>query len=73
MSNGIELKSVCCQDSWMVNLEGEYLTVKLNDKGKDYVSHIPVYTCKKCNLKWALERVINSKPQTQADSAESVS
>lgn len=61
MSDGVELKSVCCQDNFMVNREGEQFKIKLQHNDLIYDSRLPVYTCRKCNSKWALEKVIKHK------------
>ena len=68
MSDGIQMKSLCCPDKYMQHLEYDYLKVKYKSPiGKDwYDSRIPVYTCE-CKRRWAVERVVSSKSQTQAD------
>lgn len=60
----VELKSVCCPESWMTREGDNHLKVKLRyfsltppEREEWYDSHLPVYTCKKCGLRWAVERV----------------
>ena len=45
--------SPCCKDAGMKKLEHDDLEVEIDD----IPSHIPVYTCKECGKKWAIERV----------------
>lgn len=68
MSDGIEIPSICCLNTFMIKKEYEDLKVKLKFPNFEknfrwYETIIPVYTCKKCNKKWAVERIINSAKQ----------
>ena len=63
MSDGIELKSPCC-DSLALKKEYEELKVWFKhplEESKFYDSSIPVYTCYKCGGKWAIESVFKRK------------
>lgn len=58
MSNGITLSCPSCSEYTAVNKEYDELKVKLFCKETGwYDSVFPVYTCKKCEKKWAIERV----------------
>ena len=55
MSDGIELRSPCCNNTWATNKE--YDQFKIKDFHRGFTSHIPVYTCHKCGKKWVIELV----------------
>lgn len=64
MSDGIDLFSPCCPNSLATNKEYELLEVRLRLSKKEdtwYNSHIPVYTCKICQRKWAIEGVYKNE------------